>query len=918
MRLISITVRNYRIHRDLTVELDPERTVIGGPNESGKSTLAEAAHRALFLKARGNREEHRAMKSDLHGGNPEVEVRFETGGREYTVAKKFSGNNGTALLTEAGGETWHDSDAEQRLLELLRADATGASAKELLNHWGHLWAWQGEVARDPMQLANAKGDDLVGLLQAEGGAVLQMSQRDKQVANAMDSAVAEIFTNKGEPRVQSAYGQAAKAAGEAQAGCDQAEEQFRKLEEAITGYREAGDDLAEQGKIITDLEDGKKDLGKRDEKIKRLQQEQTGQSTAAQTVGEKYNEILKADQSITVCRETTGELETGLAPGRKALKELKTARKKATANWQAAQEALDQANEAAKNIRDHHGLARDHGELFKLAETLTGLEEKWSQAEALRKTIKVCRKKLARLPRVDTSLIERLQELENGAGTLETKLNATAARIELLAGEVDVSVDGAPLTAGNPAEITHDAELVVGEVARLKISPGGGENLDNLRQQAADARKAFESALHEAAVVSTSKAVEVRAVRDELSSQQRTAEAELTGLGGDDIKQQLDETKTKHETLDGRLERARDFNPPENRETAEASEQALSAKLTDSEIAESTRLANRNSQIKAKDEADKNAEAKSDEISGQETNLTTKKAELEALIKIHGEDQSRAENLQSLLAKKNAADQQLKLTKAELKKLQPDSIQADLDRNQRALNNANEIRQKADVKQGIAKGIFTTDGSADPKAELETAQLRAQAAQARLSNEQRQARATQLLDQFFQEQKQELDDQYGNQLANKVAEYLTRLYGDDTSASIRSDEDGFAAMSINRPKLAGRSFAFDTLSGGTQEQTAAALRLAMAEILAAGHDDCLPVVLDDAFANSDPQRIVRIQAMLDHAAVRGLQVIVLTCNPAEYASLGAKQIQLDSIRLAVTKSAQSQPAPDSTPQETQT
>ena len=52
------------------------------------------------------------------------------------------------------------------------------------------------------------------MCESEGGAVLQMSQRDKQVADAMDSAVAEIFTNRGEPRVQSAYGQAAKAAEE--------------------------------------------------------------------------------------------------------------------------------------------------------------------------------------------------------------------------------------------------------------------------------------------------------------------------------------------------------------------------------------------------------------------------------------------------------------------------------------------------------------------------------------------------------------------------------------------------------------------------------------------------------------------------------------------------------------------------------
>ena len=43
MRLISAIVRAYRLHRETTVSFDPHRTLIGGPNEAGKSTLAEAS-----------------------------------------------------------------------------------------------------------------------------------------------------------------------------------------------------------------------------------------------------------------------------------------------------------------------------------------------------------------------------------------------------------------------------------------------------------------------------------------------------------------------------------------------------------------------------------------------------------------------------------------------------------------------------------------------------------------------------------------------------------------------------------------------------------------------------------------------------------------------------------------------------------
>jgi hypothetical protein len=66
----------------------------------------------------------------------------------------------------------------------------------------------------------------------------------------------------------------------------------------------------------------------------------------------------------------------------------------------------------------------------------------------------------------------------------------------------------------------------------------------------------------------------------------------------------------------------------------------------------------------------------------------------------------------------------------------------------------------------------------------------------------------------------------------------------------------------------------------------------MAEVLAEEHGGCLPVVFDDAFTNSDPDRVQKLQRMLDLAAVRGLQVIVLSCNPSEYTGLGAKTVTL--------------------------
>ena len=45
------------------------------------------------------------------------------------------------------------------------------------------------------------------------------------------------------------------------------------------------------------------------------------------------------------------------------------------------------------------------------------------------------------------------------------------------------------------------------------------------------------------------------------------------------------------------------------------------------------------------------------------------------------------------------------------------------------------------------------------------------------------------------------------------------------------------------------------------------------------HDGTLPVLFDDAFANSDPERQAGVFRMLQQAADQGLQVILLTCDP---------------------------------------
>jgi hypothetical protein len=84
----------------------------------------------------------------------------------------------------------------------------------------------------------------------------------------------------------------------------------------------------------------------------------------------------------------------------------------------------------------------------------------------------------------------------------------------------------------------------------------------------------------------------------------------------------------------------------------------------------------------------------------------------------------------------------------------------------------------------------------------------------------------------------------------------------------------------------------------------------MAEVLCNDHHGCLPVIFDDAFAYSDPERVQTLQRMLYLAASRGLQVIVLTCAPSDYAALGAAHITMRAEKnLPTTASSQASDSP---------
>ena len=188
MRLLNCQLQNVRLHGDLSLEFSPRITLIGGANESGKSTLVEALHRALFLKATATGAPVEALRSRLHLGQPTVTVGFEAKGDTWTLRKRFSGSSGqVSLLSEASSQSLSGPPAEDVLAELVGVRETLGSRQAtnvLPTRWAHLWVMQGKAGDNLLVEGKAHYDfdALLAQLENSGGAVVQQSSHDQRVA----------------------------------------------------------------------------------------------------------------------------------------------------------------------------------------------------------------------------------------------------------------------------------------------------------------------------------------------------------------------------------------------------------------------------------------------------------------------------------------------------------------------------------------------------------------------------------------------------------------------------------------------------------------------------------------------------------------------------------------------------------------
>ncbi|MBK5249817.1 MAG: hypothetical protein JJE50_10395, partial [Actinomycetales bacterium] len=143
------------------------------------------------------------------------------------------------------------------------------------------------------------------------------------------------------------------------------------------------------------------------------------------------------------------------------------------------------------------------------------------------------------------------------------------------------------------------------------------------------------------------------------------------------------------------------------------------------------------------------------------------------------------------------------------------------------------------------------------------------------------ALAAQLLFEVLHRHQDTARQRYIAPFRDRVVALGQIVYGGDFDVRVGED------LAIEARTLAGATVEFGHLSAGAQEQLAIITRLACAGLV--DEVDGVPVIIDDAMGYSDPARLHKMNAMIS-TLQSASQVILLTCTPQRYRSIGAAHV----------------------------
>ena len=865
MRLISCRLRQVRQHGDLQIQFGRKLTLIGGANEAGKSTLVEALHKGLFLRATATGRGVEELRSRIHAGLPEIEIRFETAGELWQVRKRFSGSSGTCQLSGSASAALSGPAAEERLAQLLGYDAPveGRRIAQLPERWAHLWVRQGSAGDNPIDGSQERYDygRLVDQLQARGGGGAVLSPLDQQVLAQLEQRLGASYTATGRVKAGSPLALAQQRDRDAEEQLQQARQRVLDLEAAMEQWRSIG----------TRLETI--DQQRRPALLQHLQLLQRRQLLLAE-----LQPLLQQQQQRQQLLQQQSQQQQQQRNLQQQLEQLQGQQQQQQREQQQHEARQQQVGAQRQRLQQQQDLLQQLLDLRQLEAEQQTLEEHRQQLKRLQQEAEDLKGQLATLPEISAEQVRQLRQGEQALLQLEARCQAMATQLEVIHSDQAIALEGEPLQPGEQRLLSQPMQLQIGTGVVLRLSPGGGDTLPALLRQRQQREQELQQRRKQLGVASSDAA-------EQLERQRRSLEAELSNLRQaaraipwSGLEERLAQLQPRRQRLEAALEgqgpqlAALAEGPDAPGDPRQLERHGLDTWLE--QLKADGSALGREQEHWEQEQRQRRSQAQ--QLQGQLDSHRSQLAQLEGSLRVIDE------RLQALAAGDanptgpsplEEGQRQLRQLEAELASCgegTAETLQASLE----ALE---QERSQLLSQRGQAEQRCQSLGALNPEAELEQAQAVWEETQAERQRLERQGQALQLLQERFHRAQAELANRYSEPLREAIRPYLEALASDPGVPLLGFDpQQGFQDLQLRQR---GEAYGFAQLSGGMREQLAAALRLAMAEVLLPAYDHGLPLVFDDAFTQSDPQRLQGLKRMLQHGMQQGLQLVVLSCQP---------------------------------------
>ncbi|MCC5874116.1 MAG: hypothetical protein JJU22_17080 [Gammaproteobacteria bacterium] len=869
MWIKSVQVKNWRglAEAELT-GLSSGLNVVAGPNESGKSRFVEALRFGLFESSKGQPAFKSRLRSwDAPSSRPQVIIEFDIRGEHWTVNKTFLQQAFNTTLI-GPNVNLDGEDAEVRLRQMFGTDLGNAQRPAeggQLGRWSLLWIDQGDSLNAPDVAGNAP---VQGLLQEHlsGEVGLVAAGRTGQdVLRFADETWRRYYTAGGQESV--AFRRLRDALAEAKGKREALEQRQQQLvadADRLTALQTDYDDLETRaGRTRTELgaaETKAQQLAEVAGKLELLAAQEQNLAAASETATGALQELeeLQAqrdqfEQEREALAESTQAAIGAVRTADATMQELNEAVVQAEASLDACQTRTRQLLQA----QQAQGAQRE----------LEGKQRQLQQLTTLQEDIRAKGQALAALPAVTVARLEQLRTIENNLLEARARLQGAALRLSITAHQ-PLTLDGDRLDTAVTRDyhITAAQRIEVAGVLTLDVRPGGGE-LQGMQDDVIRLQREQRELLGELRLTDLASATSAHDDAKALRSRIEDLQAQLQDrfpMGREDLEGEI-------ARLEGQLDQWRAIATDEDVPAALAEAEAAQERAASAAV---TARARRDEQQQLAASNSLEAERLKERLANLDQQLAQLKQKLEAKPDLEAARQ----RLRDAQASQQEQADKVSKTREEYVSLGGDTVQADVQRLQQAMDGLKERLTNAHHDIIRLQESLRLAGNDDLHEALQKAEAEEAAAEEELRRTERAANTASLVREWVRKEYNEEREALLEPLRRAIERYLVRLF-----PNTRPQMDDFQIAGL-QTQGAGYVELVDELSGGAREQVSLLTRLGLAEILAG--EEGWPLVLDDVLVNTDPNRIKAMQPVL-YEASRRHQILLFTCHGSLFDNVGA-------------------------------